>query len=222
MASHAPVALRSKPQWKTFFAEFLKAPRKVASPLASSQLMVERLLAPVDWSNVRTVVEYGPGTGSFTELVLERLPAEARLIAVESEEGLARHLHESIADTRLVVVNQSALDIAAILRDLEADRPDLILSGLPFSALPDHERAGLIAQSASLLSEDGQMLAYQVRRSIEPHLRDHFKSVEQRYEWRNLPPCHLYWCAHRPLSINEEDAAGLKRHADAALSDRWQ
>ncbi|MBN8831402.1 MAG: methyltransferase [Sphingomonadales bacterium] len=198
MASDAPAVSGARPQWRTFFTEFVKAPRKVASPLASSRLMVEQLLAPVDWSSIRTVVEYGPGTGSFTQVILDRLGSATRLIAVESETGLARHLSASIADPRLIVVNRCALDIGTIVQDLKTDRPDLIVSGLPFSSLPDTDRARLIAQSAALLAQEGHFLAYQVRRAIEPHLAANFRSVVQRYEWRNLPPCHLYWCANQP------------------------
>ena len=148
MASHAPAVSGARPQWRTFFTEFVKAPRKVASPLASSRLMVEQLLAPVDWSSIRTVVEYGPGTGSFTQVILDRLGSATRLIAVESETGLARHLSASIADPRLIVVNRCALDIGTIVQDLKTDRPDLIVSGLPFSSLPDTDRARLIALDA--------------------------------------------------------------------------
>lgn len=61
--------------------EFLRHPLMVGSAFSATARMVPRMLGPVDWSNVKVAVEYGPGSGRFTFAMLERLGANAQLIA---------------------------------------------------------------------------------------------------------------------------------------------
>src|SRR3982751_945254 len=53
------------PQWQ-FLRGFFKNPVMVGSIIPSSKLLIEKMLAPVDWANTKLFVEYGPGVGTFT------------------------------------------------------------------------------------------------------------------------------------------------------------
>lgn len=193
MASQATAANRARPHWWTFLGEFLKAPLAVASPFASSTSMAEHVLGSIDWQRAKRVVEYGPGTGTFTRHILRCLPSDGCLIVIESEKGLADYLADTLPDPRLQVVHGSAIHAITILRERGMEQVDYILSGLPFSSLSESERRHVVRQSADLLEEDGQFLAYQVRRSVEAHLDAVFGQVLRSRYWRNIPPCHLYW-----------------------------
>ncbi|MCW2351617.1 class I SAM-dependent methyltransferase [Sphingobium sp. B12D2B] len=182
------------PHWTTFLKEFAKAPLSVGSPIATSTGTIKRQLDGVDWANTGLFVEYGPGTGEFTRYILAHLPRDAKLIAIESEDGLAAHLRRTIDDPRVTVHTGSALQARAILGDDVVGRVDYILSGLPFSALEKSDRARIVEDAARLLNDDGEFLAYQVRRTIEPSLRKVFTRVKRRRRWLNVPPYHLYWC----------------------------
>lgn len=184
-----------------FLRQFLKSPGAVASPLPSSRRMVARLLHHVPWEQIETFVEFGPGTGSFTAHILAHLRADARLFAIDTEEGFTAHLRERFRDDRLVPLRGSAADVTALLGRHGVARADCILSGLPFSSIPETDRHRIIGQSARLLAPHGLFLAYQVRRTIEPHLRACFNLVERRREWLNLPPCHLF-TARAPFPLD--------------------
>ncbi len=175
-----------------FASIFLKAPAIVGSPFPSSASMVHRLLSGLPWNRIETFVEFGPGTGSFTRYALEHLPANARLLALDTERGFTEHLRETIPDRRLIAITGSALDVADIVRAHGAQRIDCILSGLPFSTIEEADRRTIMSRSAAMMGLSGIFLAYQVRRAIEPHLRQTFETVTRRYHWLNLPPCHLY------------------------------
>ncbi|MCW2389371.1 phospholipid N-methyltransferase [Sphingobium sp. B11D3B] len=108
--------------WTTFLKEFAKAPLSVGSPIATSTGTIERQLEGVDWAKTRLFVEYGPGTGEFTRYILAHLPRDAKLIAIESEDGLADHLRRTIDDPRLIVHTESALKAQAILGEDVAGR----------------------------------------------------------------------------------------------------
>ena len=70
---------RRSPRWQ-FLRGFLKHPVMVGSVIPSSKILIDKMLKPVDWSNARLFVEYGPGVGTFTRPILDRLNKDARLI----------------------------------------------------------------------------------------------------------------------------------------------
>ena len=72
----------ASPHWQ-FFRGFLKHPVMVGSIIPSSRILIERMLKPVDWENTRLFVEYGPGVGTFTRPILEKLGPDAKLIAID-------------------------------------------------------------------------------------------------------------------------------------------
>ena len=180
--------------WIKFLREFAKAPLSVGSPIATSPGTIARQLQNVDWARALLFIEYGPGTGEFTRYILQQLPPSAKLIAIESEAGLADHLRETIEDSRLTVHTGSATQALAILGDEAFGQVDYILSGLPFSSLENSDRVKIMDAVVRLLKADGEFMAYQVRRAIEPSLSRVFARMIRRRRWLNVPPYHLYWC----------------------------
>ncbi len=175
------------------FREFLRAPNAVGSGFPASRWMIDRMLAPIDWSGAKLVVEYGPGSGVFTRALLAALPADARLLTIDTSAGFTAYLRESISDRRLKAVRGSAEDVAQILARHGLGEADYILSGLPFSTLPDGVGDAIMDASHAALRPGGGFLAYQMRRAVGALLEQRFARVRSDFEWRNLPPCHLYW-----------------------------
>lgn len=173
--------------------EFLKSPLAVGSPIPSLPHTVRKLLEPVDWSSAAVVVEYGPGTGSFTVGALRRMRADATLIAIDCSKGFTDHLRSAIPDQRLHAVTASALDVEAVIRAHGFGGADCIISGIPFSTLPEGNGELLIQASERALRPGGLFLAYQVRDHVRGLLDRHFDRLDAQYEWLNLPPYHLYW-----------------------------
>jgi phospholipid N-methyltransferase len=180
------------PQPLLFARTFLRHPNMVGSAFPASRWMVERMLAPVDLSATRLFVEYGPGTGVFTRAVLDRLPARAIMLAVDTSRDFVAHLQMTLPDPRLRAVHGSAVDIARLLQDMRLPPADYILSGLPFSTVGDAQAEAIMAASRDALAPEGEFLAYQMRTAIRPLLERHIGPVHADFEWRNIPPCHLY------------------------------
>jgi phospholipid N-methyltransferase len=172
---------------------FLRHPTMVGSAFPASRWMVERMLAPVDFRSTRLFVEFGPGTGVFTRAILDRLPARATLLAIDTSADFIAHLRTSLPDPRLRAVNGCAGDIMRLMRDMDLPAANHILSGLPFSTVGEAEAERIMAASRAALAPGGQFLAYQMRTAIRPLLERHVGPVRAAYEWRNIPPCHLYW-----------------------------
>ncbi len=179
--------------WRTFFKGFLKNPVMVGSVVPSSRRLIARMLAPVAWEKTRAFVEYGPGVGTFCRAVLERLPADARYIAIDTNPDFVRYLRRTITDPRFIAVCGSAADVQRIVADQGIDAVDYVLSGLPFSTLPPGTGDAIGCATAAVLRPGGAFLVYQ----FSPKCRDFFAPYLPRYdhamEWWNVPPAQLYW-----------------------------
>lgn len=181
-----------------FVLNFLKHPRMVGTFAVSSPALVQRLLRDVDWSACRTIVELGPGVGTITEAILRRMPADARLLAIETNLDFVAELRRTLADPRLTVVHGSA---AELHRHVEAGRGvDLVVSGIPFSTMPPPVREAVLSEVDAALSPHGRFLVYQYSGRVLPLLRRRFRVLAREVEWRNLVPMRLFRCAPLPLA----------------------
>jgi phospholipid N-methyltransferase len=176
-----------------FLKGFLKHPGMVGSVIPSSTSMVNKMLAPVEWTRVKLFVEYGPGVGTFTVPVLERLPADAELIAIDLNPEFVDFLRREIRDPRLRVVRGSAADVRRIVADLGHSHADYVLSGLPFSTLPEGVGDRIAEETAEVLDADGVFLIYQFSGKVGEFLSRCFGRIDRGFEWFNIPPMKLFW-----------------------------
>lgn len=175
--------------------EFLRQPQLVGSAFPASQVLVDRLLDPVDWSNARVVVEYGPGSGPLTRAMLQRMPRDSRLVTLDVSPHFTRHLQRTIDDPRLLAVTASASAVADILASHGLSPADLIVTGIPFSTMSSQLADQIMDASVQVLAPGGQVLAYQMRTAVADYLEPRFGKVRKSFVWRNIPPCHLYWAS---------------------------
>lgn len=125
-------------QWSMFFRQFVKHPGMIGSIIPSSSTLVDSMLSGVDWQRTRLFVEYGPGVGTFTRTILERMHPDATLIAIDLNLDFVAWLEARIADPRLRVVHGSAADVRRFIAEAGHRQADYILSGpaFPFPHCP--------------------------------------------------------------------------------------
>jgi len=114
-----------------FLLHFLKNPLRNASVIPSSKKAAHAMMTGVDWSGVRTVVELGPGTGTFTRQVLAHCRPDTHVVLIELEEKYVSWLSDKFGN-RVDVVHGSAVNMNRILAERGIGNADLILSSLPF------------------------------------------------------------------------------------------
>ncbi len=176
-----------------FFRGFLKHPVMVGSIIPSSKTLINRMLEPVDWANTRLFVEYGPGVGTFTRPILERLAPDATLVAIDTNPDFCDYLKRSISDSRLQIVNGSAADVAEILDALGLGQADYTISGLPFSTLPTGVGPAIAEATAGVLRPGGAFLVYQFRPKVRDIIAPYFERVDHAFKLINVPPAQLWW-----------------------------
>ena len=176
-----------------FFQGFLEHPRMVGSIIPSSKPTIDKMLAPVDWDECKLFVEYGPGVGTFCRPVLDRLRRDGELIVIDTNPLYIDYLKRTIRDSRFHAVLGSAEDVEAIVRSLGHDHADYVLSGLPFSTLPDGAGPAIAAATHRVIRPGGAFLTYQFSTTARDLTARHFAQVDTGFAWLNIPPCLLAW-----------------------------
>lgn len=176
-----------------FLRGFIKHPVMVGSVVPSSKALIDKMLGRVDWANCKLFVEYGPGVGTFTEHVLQRMAPDATLITIDTNEDFTKYLADKFRDSRLIAVTGSAADVRQIIADAGHDAADYILSGLPFSTLPPGIGPKIGAETAAALRPGGAFLVYQFTPKVKDFIEPHFTRIDRGMEWKNIPPAQLFW-----------------------------
>ena len=176
-----------------FFEGFVEHPVMVGSIIPSSRYTIEKMLAPVRWDECRLFVEYGPGVGTFCRPVLERLRRDGALIVIDTNPLYIDYLKATITDSRFTAVLGSAADVEEIVRAHGHDHADYVLSGLPFSTLPDGVGPAIAAATHRVLRPGGAFLVYQFSARARDFMARHFTRIDEGFELLNILPCRLFW-----------------------------
>jgi len=179
-------------QWNLFFRQFVKHPGMIGSIIPSSSELVNHILDQVDWANCRLFVEYGPGVGTFTRAILDRMHPDATLLAIDLNLDFVAFLESRIDDPRLKVVHGSCADVRRFIKEAGGRQADYILSGIPFSTLPKGVGEAICAETHNALRPDGAFLVYQYSRFVRRLLDPVFGDVSDSFIWRNIPPCRVF------------------------------
>ena len=187
-----------------FVRSMISHPRRVGAVWPTSRWAVRDLLDMGDLPRARTIVEFGVGTGVYTEEILKRLHPEATFLAFEIEPDLASAVAARLKDPRLHVINDSAEHVENYL---EGTKADYIVSSVPFTSLPADVRHGLIEAARGALSPNGRMLVLQYSTTVLPDLERSFARIRQRFSPLNIPPAFLFACSTSDSSAESTEEA---------------
>ncbi|WP_246218804.1 class I SAM-dependent methyltransferase [Parasphingorhabdus halotolerans] len=179
--------------WGVFFKGFIKHPVMVGSIIPSSDVTIRKMLEPVKWDECDVFVEYGPGVGTFCRPILERMKPDATLIVIDLNPDFIEYLSKSIRDSRFYPVHGSAANVRQIIADLGHEKADYILSGLPFSTLPDNLGPKIASETYEALRPGGAFLVYQFVKRARDFMAPYFDRIDNGYSFWNILPCHLFW-----------------------------
>ncbi|MFI5362602.1 MAG: class I SAM-dependent methyltransferase [Elusimicrobiota bacterium] len=166
--------------------------RSIGSVTPSSKYLVERMVKSAALEDARVVVEYGAAEGVITRDLLRKMRPDAKLIAVEFNEGFYASLRERVKDPRLVPVRGDVREIEKILAAQGLAKADRIVSGVPFALFTGRERHEILTKTSNLLSPGGRFVAFGYTTHLIPMLKDYFSDVDIQFELRNLPPSFVF------------------------------
>lgn len=175
----------------TFFQEFLRAPRTVASVIPSSPFAERRVVSSANAGQAQLVVEFGAGTGGITRALLKTMSPAAQLLVIERTGRFVGSL-EKIGDTRLTVAHDCASSIVRQLQERELGLADAVVSGIPFSTLPRPLCTEIMAGIYASLRPGGRFVAYQFTDRVADYARPLLGPPQVQHELLNVPPLRVF------------------------------
>lgn len=183
-----------------FLGSFLSHPLSVGSVLPSSRRLARVMTAGLsDLADTDWVIEIGPGTGSFTELALARIPDPSKYIGIELNPQFVQRLQSRYADR--CFVNDSAENV--LLHLPPGVRAAAAVCGLPWTLMNASQQEKILSQLSAALRPDGEMTFFlyshmvymPAGRALLRRLDNHFSGQRsQVLVAGNLPPATVFTC----------------------------
>ena len=178
-----------------FLLQYIFKPRTVGAVLPSSKYLAKKMVESINFDAAKCIVEYGPGTGVFTELIIEKSSPAATVILFEMNEEFCNLLVKRFGTRPNVhIVNASAVNIGTKLTELGLQYADYIVSGLPFASLPQNIAVNILTATKNCLAPAGQFITFQYSLFKKGMIGRFFSQIEIVREVRNVPPAYVLRC----------------------------
>ncbi len=179
-----------------FFRQWLREPRSIAALAPSGRELARRMAAAVG-REARQVVELGGGTGVVTRALLERGIEPERLLVLERNPELHRHLAGRFPGVEVALAD--AFDLVEEVRrsrGLELGRVDAVASGLGLLTMAREDQRRLLGAAFEVLRPGGRFVqfTYAPASPVARELREELGLEARRASWSllNLPPAFVY------------------------------
>ncbi len=184
-----------------FLKAFFRDSGRIGAIAPSSETLAGLMTDWLDWDTLDCVVEYGPGTGVFTEAITKRLRGETRFFAVERDPALAAICRSRCPGVE--VVEDCVSRIPELCRERGVERVDAVLCGLPWAAFSPELQDRILEAMFEVLPPGGQFATFAYWQGLllpagqrfRKFLQANFATVtHSATAWRNLPPAFVYQC----------------------------
>lgn len=174
--------------------QFFKGAQTVGSFFPSTPILANKIVKHIDFSNVKIIVEVGPGTGIFTKKILKKLPKDAQFIAFELNDRFYNKLKKEINDPRFILLNDSAENLQAYLNKIGIQEVDYLVSSIPLSNFKGKKIVTLLHSFRSLIGENGTFIQFQYSFNQKRLFHNLFQHVIMDFTQFNIPPAFIYVC----------------------------
>ncbi|MDA1335187.1 MAG: hypothetical protein O2794_04240 [bacterium] len=173
----------------TFIKNLVKD-RNIAAIAPTSNRAVKKICSKINFDKDITVVEFGPGDGVLTKVILARMSKDSRFIGIETNKAFVEELN-GLQDLRLTVVEDDARNVLAILDRLGISDVDYVISSIPFTFFSPQVRSTLVKQTHKALSQSGVFIVYQYSALMKKHLENSFPAVYLEFAPVQVPPIFI-------------------------------
>ncbi|MHC1681452.1 MAG: class I SAM-dependent methyltransferase [Clostridiaceae bacterium] len=178
-----------------FLIEYFKSPRTVGAIAPSSQRLAEKMVSDLDFNNAKCIVEYGPGTGVFTDKLVQRKRNDTLLVLIEFNNEFCKQLEERYSSyNNVVIINDSAENVDTYLEQYDIKKIDYVVSGLPFASLPKGVSNKILNKTKNILKRDGLFITFQYTLLKKEFIADYFNEIKMERVVHNMPPAYVLKC----------------------------
>ena len=173
---------------RKFLTEFFRNRKEIGSVAPSWPLLVKKMLAPIDFQSVQTIVELGAGEGVITRQLVKRARPETEILVFEMNPDFCALL-QAVRHPNVRVIRDSAEHLLQYTR-----QADVVVSSLPLTNMSTAVEASVMQSIDSVLKPGGLFLQYQYHKRWHEKFEAEFQEVERDFVFWNLPPAWVYHC----------------------------
>lgn len=179
---------------RNFIKQFFRDKQMVGAITPSTRFLGEKMLENVDFDTAKLIIELGPGTGVFTDVIMQRMRKDAKLLTFELNDNFYDTISKRIDDPRVQIIHDSAEFIDKYLLEEEKTQADVVISSLPLMIFPETLRNSVVDASYDCLKKDGVYIQFQYSLQSKKLLESKYKSVTVKFTVKNFPPAFVYTC----------------------------
>jgi len=182
-----------------FFWNFVRHPTATGAIAPSSDRLARQITQAAQLAGARMIVEFGTGTGVFTEKILAQMPPESRFVGLELNPDFVEATRQRCPQAEIVL--DSAVEARKHLERLGCTTCDRIISGLPWASFPEKLQDELLSTIQDILSAEGLFLTFAYLQGLCLPAGRRFRRKLHRWftrvsttavVWVNLPPALVY------------------------------
>ncbi|EHI97656.1 hypothetical protein CDLVIII_0949 [Clostridium sp. DL-VIII] len=180
----------------SFIKQYITKPRTVGAILPSSKYLANKMIEDIEFKSARYIVEYGSGTGVFTEKIVKGRKKNTKILLFESNKKFCDLLKDKYKnESDIYVINDSAEYIGKYMKKYNIPWIDYIVSGLPFASLPNDLSSNILKETQKHLKEEGKFITFQYTLLKKDFIKKYFNKVSVKREVRNVPPAYVFCCS---------------------------
>lgn len=186
-----------------FIKQFILHPTKTGAIAPSFEGLAELITDSADLFKASAVLEFGSGTGIFTEKILQKISSETKFIAFEINPDFVKATKNRCPEVQ--IYQDSAMNAKKYLNELDLKECDCIICGLPWASFSENLQNELLDTIINVLKPGGRFLTFAYLQGLllpagirfKKALATRFKKVTTtRTIWMNIPPAFVY-CAEK-------------------------
>lgn len=187
-----------------YLRQYLQSPTQIGAVAPSSDALAARMLETVDFDRSTAIVEFGPGPGNVTSLLVPRLKSGTRFFAIEANGQMCKAFRSKFPGVQLH--EGSAADVSSFCEREglpAAESVDAVVSGLPWASFSEGLQQSILEAVLRVLKPGGQMVTFAYNfgtflpagRRFSRTLPKYFSRVDRsRSVLWNVPPAFVYRC----------------------------
>lgn len=184
-----------------FFLEFLHKPTTTGAVVPSSRSLARKMVEWLNFESSSAVIEYGAGTGVFTDAVLARLAPHCKFFIVEMNPVFVKTLRSRFP--RTTIYEDTVKNVRELCDREQVKEVDSVISGLPWASFPDKMQTDYLEAMIAVLKPGGQFVTFAYLHGLLLPYGRRFRSKLHEYfcevscsdtVWMNLPPALVYRC----------------------------
>ena len=182
-----------------FVRQFITHPTQTGAIWPSSAQLAHVITEAAHLPEASVIVEWGPGTGVFTEQILTKISKDALFFAMELNPDFVTATHTRCPNA--VIYHDSATNTSKYLKRHDQSLCDSVICGLPWAAFDESLQDALLDTLLDILHPGARFLTFAylqglllpAGRRFRKKLLSRFSRVTTtRTVWRNTPPAFVY------------------------------